>query len=218
MDAKCIPDRNWVNTAVIKLREEPNAILAGSYRVSPQSNSVKDLVYGMLYLQNQKNIEMSYGVTAGNMATTKTTFTTIGQFDTTVGTGHDIEWSKKAILHEEIKVLYEPLLLVQYNGQSFSELCSKMNKYALGIFSLNDKCHSAFNIHLKTILRNLLPMRVSTFRKALSYRSLYAVPTYKKWYLYFLVWSMKFRLSLYYCKFFLNLNSRKLYPENPISA
>ena len=168
-------------------------MVAGAYHVIPPSKALKDLVFGLLYLNNQKNVAYEYGVTTGNMITMKSAFKEVGFFDEELPTGNDIKWSKKA-LKKGYEVVYVPDMKVDYQGQSFLQLKTSVIKYMKGVAHQKQGTFS----HLFTVFTYFLPMRTSNFKEALNYRELENLSTLNKYYLWFCIWKLKCRMGIAY--------------------
>ena len=198
LDAKCTPREDWVETIVKEIRESPKAIIAGNYLVDAPGERLKDLVYGILYLNNEKNVRRKYGVTAGNLCMSKDAFHHLGFFSTEGESGHDIEWTRRILLDDSYELKYNPQLVVSYQGNAYSILLQKVKKYAKGMFNLNRKDDKPFRRHLMTIFPYLFPMRPGNFSDSLRARRLEGLSNSDKFYLYFLTWEVKLSLAKHY--------------------
>ncbi len=195
LDAKCKPSPTWLQTGLTKLKRGSISIIAGAYNVIPATSSGKDLVYGLLYLNNQKNVLKGYGVTTGNLLIRKSVFTEIGLFNRKFVSGNDIEWTQRA-LKSGYKIIYFPETSVEYAGQSFDQMCDSVKKYMTGITAQNGSTLQ----HISSIFKYLLPMRIKNFKEALQYRNLDKLSWKNKCYLWLLVWNMKSRMALAYAQ------------------
>ena len=193
LDAKCRPSQHWLQSAMDRLIPGEVMILAGAYNVLPPSKKLKDQVYGLLYLNNYKNVEKRYGVTTGNLFVPKTVFDQIGNFNEGGISGSDIEWSRRALNHD-YGIIYASDVCVEYSGQSFEELSKSIKKYMGGVAAQT----TSFLSHCLSIVRYFLPMRPDNFKEALYYRQLHRLPMLDKWYLWFLVWQMKCKMAFAY--------------------
>lgn len=193
LDARCTPKVDWLENGMQQLQTNQQSIIAGKYLVIPPTSALKDLVYGLLYLNNEKNVREGYGVTTGNLFVAKSLFEKVGYFKDTQISGNDIEWSKRAI-SRGYHLLYAPETIVTIRGQSFTELIRKTAKYAVGIRAQ----HKSWQQKTQSFLTYLLPMRWKNFQESLTYRSLDGLMWKNKWYLWLLVWTIKVRLALAY--------------------
>ena len=192
LDAKCIPRHDWIEQGMSRILKAGNDLVAGAYEVIPASERLKDNIYGLLYLNNQKNTERRFGVTAGNLFIKKEIFPEIGLFPDDYLSGNDIAWTKSA-LEKGCSIVYEPNMYVTYPGQSFELLKQKVKKYAAGIR------HQQSGIErVTTLIKMFFPMRIETFRTALKYRRLEGLSIFNKYYLWFLIWSVKLRMAWAY--------------------
>jgi len=197
LDAKCSAKPNWLESAMTYFADKENVIVAGAYDVMPPSAKLRDLIYPILYLNNQKNVEKDFGVTTGNLLVPRTIFRTEGVFDTDHISGNDIKWTKKA-LKAGITIRYAPDVIVEYRGQSYELLSGSIKKYISGIYHQKRKERRDILNHLRQVFKYLLPMRRSYFNEALRYRDLEKKSLWDKCYLWILVWSVKIRMALHY--------------------
>ena len=196
LDAKCRPNKNWVETGITSTIGDNKKIIAGHYKVIPASDQLKDLLYGLLYLNNEKNVKYGYGVTTGNLWTHKKAFDKVGPFDEEHNSGNDIAWTLKAkSLEYDIK--YVEKLEVEYPGQSWNQLSLSITKYMSGIAHQHRESKSKWH-KTNFFLKNLLPLRIKTFKELITYRKLANLSTRDKCYLWFLAWLMKLRMAKAY--------------------
>lgn len=194
LDAKCRPNKNWLEVGINSVSDQK--IIAGQYNVIPASDQLKDLLYGLLYLNNEKNVRYGYGITTGNLWAHRSTFDKIGLFDEEHISGNDIAWSLKAkSLGYEVEYVRE--LEVEYPGQSYSQLSQSVSKYMSGI-AYQHKKNSPVIYRIIFFLKNLFPLRASTFRELITYRRLDNLSTKDKCYLWLLSWRMKTRMAKAY--------------------
>lgn len=202
LDAKCVPSKEWVEVAVTSMKKGSDRILSGRYHVIPATIKTCDLVYGLLYLNNEKNVIRDYGVTTGNLIVAKKTFEKIGPFQDKHRSGNDIIWTRRAN-QKGYSLTYLPELLVSYPGQPYDQLLQSIPKYVAGIVHRYHTHPQRGIIHIKNIFFYLFPMRISNFREALKYRGLLHFPLKNKIHLWFLIWQIKLRMAFYYIRFVL---------------
>ncbi len=196
LDAKCRPCKDWVELGMTKILGNDQMTIAGHYRVIPDSDELKDLIYGLLYLNNRKNVKHDYGVTTGNLWSHKSAFEDVGLFEEEHISGNDIAWSLKAkSLGYDIEYLKE--LEVKYPGQSYSQLCQSISKYMSGIAYQHKKSKS-LGYRMTFFFKSLFPLRMSTYKEMITYRSLDHLSTKDKCYLWLLAWHTKIRMAIAY--------------------
>lgn len=185
-----MPLENWLENAVTCMIEKKCDLLAGHYNVFSNSDLLKDQVYGLLYLNNGKNVSKKYGVTAGNLFVSASVFENIGSFEDQINTGNDIKWTKRA-LKAGYEIHYCENATINYPGQSYNQLVQSVRKYSLGII----QNQSTRFEKIGTIIRYALPMRPSTFTEALKHRELQDLPIIDKVYLWWIIWKIKAHLA-----------------------
>lgn len=196
LDAKCSPQRGFINSAVKALRQYK--IVTGPYVVMPRSDKIKDLIYGIFYLHTERNISKDYGVTCGNLGCKKTLFEKIGPFDESRISGRDIAWTRKA-LSEGYEIKYVPGMAVNYAGQTWTEFCESIQKYMRGVASYQKEQGWSVKMMLMYGLKMLFPMRQSTYEDALARREI-SLSRKGKWYLWLWVWRAKANMAYHYMK------------------
>ncbi len=189
IDSSCFPRSNWLtelNTFIIQNPE--TQALAGKIEVIPKSAALKDQAHGVLYLNNRKNVERKYGVPAGHLITSKSLFEQYGGFGTDTVSGNDIVFTRK-LIENGVDIEYVDEAVIEYPGNSYDTLTSKMSKYAEGV-----AYHS--NRSRKSSFYGFLPMRLGLFNENLKYRNLDHLGLIKKIRLWFVVWGLKIRFNL----------------------
>lgn len=197
IDTKCVPRSSWISNGLKVLESDKNIIVVGRYNVIPFSEKLKDKLYGLLYLNNQKNVQKSYGVTFGNLFLKKSDFIRLGNFDTTHISGNDIKWTRNAI-SQGMEIKYVPEAIVDYHGQSYEELKGSIGKYISGITHQEEMQQISFLRRCIKGSKFLFPMRKSTFVTALKYRDLADISTMDKYYLYVKIWRLKLIMAKNY--------------------
>lgn len=198
LDVKCRAAANFVTSAYEALSKSPRTVYAGQYELEFASALIKDKVYGALYLQPRKNIRHKYGVTAGNMAFTKQLFDSVGPFDESYHSGMDIKWSQQ-VWSMGFDIAYLSMMKVYYPAQSWDELKESVKKYFCGISHIHRTQEMGFGSRLMYLIKQFLPMRISTYKLSLSSRPL--VHTAKdKVYLWLRVWQAKIYMATAYLR------------------
>lgn len=183
LDARCVPSPQWLSSALSAVAWHD--IVAGRFQLSYPDDRLSSKVHGLLYLNNQKNTRLAYGVPAGNIMLSADIIQQIGPYGTQSSSGEDIAWSKKAIA-QGYDIRYAPDMLVTYPSWTYSQLLPKVKKYARGAKAVSSGSRSSLEI-----MRSFLPLRWSTFREALRYRDLMGLPLLSKVWLYLLAWRVK---------------------------
>lgn len=196
LDAKCSPQKGFINSAVQALRY--HKIVAGPYVITPRSDKGKDLIYGIFYLHTERNIIKGYGVTCGNLGCQKTLFEKTGPFDESHLSGRDIAWTKK-VLSEGYEIKYVPGMVVNYPGQTWTELLMSIKKYMRGVVFYQKEQGWSPKMMLLHGLKMLFPMRQSTYQDALARREI-SLSGQGKWYLWLWVWRAKATMAYHYLK------------------
>ena len=186
IDAKCQPESSWLRK-MTAIADPKHPVVVGHYKLDYQSDLLKDKVYGMLYLNNDKNVSKGYGVTAGNLLVGRKVFQGIGPFKDKTKSGNDIEWSLR-VLKSGFKIKYAAEAIINYPAQNWNELSQSVKKYAKGVAALNDS-----NL---LSLRSFLPIRSSTFTDHLNHRSLQNLSIADKLELWRLTWIMKVKFAI----------------------
>jgi len=186
IDVKCAPEPVWLRK-MISAFDSDHLIIAGHYKLDYKSDAIQDKVYGMLYLNTEKNVRKRYGVTAGNLLVERSVFDKIGDFQDSVISGNDIVWSLKA-LNSGIKIRYEPEAIIIYPAQTWAELKVSVQKYASGVAHISPSPRPG--------LAAFLPLRYSTFVAHLHHRSLENLSIWRKLQLWLYTWVMKAKYSL----------------------
>lgn len=188
LDASCRPHENWLERGLYYFKNGHDCI-AGRYNLILPSSMIHDRVHGVLYLNNEKNVRKHFGVPAGQLFVAQELFTCLGPFDDNHHSGNDIAWTLR-LLDSGGSIFYAGDCIVDYPSPKFSDLLSKMSKYASGtkFLLLTQKRY-----HILWIkgLRSMLPMRPSHFAEALRYRGWDQLKEMAKLKLWFYVWQAK---------------------------
>ncbi len=189
LDARCVPQKDWFLSMDQYIQEHPGEnIFAGQINVIPQGTKLRDSVHGLMYLNNKKNIERSYGVPAGHLVVHRTIFSDYGCFDTQSKSGNDIIYTKN-LVETGVPIHYVHEAIVDYKGFDYTQLKTKMRKYAKGVVGQN-------NTSFRQILSGFFPMRLRLFNDSLHYRNMDSLSFVEKWRLWLLVWRLKVHFAL----------------------
>ena len=183
LDASCVPDIDWLKNGTTHFKNDKVDVVAGKFQMKHNSLESQRLVHGLMYLNNQKNVNNKLGVPAGNLFVRKSLFNKIGLFPTFSKSGMDIHWTVRA-REEGFRIIYDEKAIVEYPSKTFPELLRSIKKYASGaaLITLNTKT-SPYRF-----LRTFMPLRIHHFLNALRYRNLDDLTVMKRINLYFLIW------------------------------
>ena len=195
LDAKCRPREDWLKH-LLQFEKTSSEIRAGSYILNYPSDHLKDKVYGILYLNTERNVKNNYGVTAGNLVVHKNAFKKVGLFKDDTISGNDIEWSRRA-LRMGYAIDYVKEAEVDYPSQSWSILSDKIRKYAEGVKDYNDDIDQP-DIRQLIVLRYFLPLRWSTMQEGIRHRQLDHLSHLQRVHLWLLSWMMKIKFARAY--------------------
>jgi len=97
-DADCEPSPDWIENGRAALAEAPGTIVGGEVLVShPDPRTGTGLYQHIIGFRQRENIEdRGFAVTA-NMFCTRQDFLTIGEFQTSLLSGGDMEWGHRAL-------------------------------------------------------------------------------------------------------------------------
>ncbi len=185
LDAKCKLSPDWLSH-MIQCAGDSEYLVVGKFELEYASEHLRDMVYGILYLNNQKNVSRNYGVTVSNILVHRSVFDVIGVFDENTNSGNDITWSRRA-LKNGYRISYSPSAIVTYPAQSWTLLSTRIKKYAMGTIAQKE---------VSVAFYSFLPMRISNFRQALAYRNLGYLSWHKKTLLWLYVWNMKIKYAM----------------------
>ncbi len=199
LDAKCIPSAKWIDQAMTSLTSDERTIIAGRYDVIANSEALKDQAYGLLYLNNHKNVTKGYGVTTGNLWAPKSAFLDLGYFADQFVSGNDILWTKNAI-KKGYKIMYAEHAIVVYEGQSYEKLKGSIEKYFTGIAIQHKNNKKGLFSRLAYLAKQFMPMRFSNFQESIDYRGLNKRSWLDKTYLWFIIWRLKIHMAFTYLR------------------
>ncbi|MEL6389271.1 MAG: glycosyltransferase [Bacteroidota bacterium] len=182
LDARCEPQESWLDSMMRAAQK--TGVAGGKYEVRADSEDLRDHVYPLLYLDNRKNIEKNYGITAGNLIVEKSLFDKYGGFDETHRSGSDISWTRQRLEDGE-RITYASDAIVMYPAQSWPELLIKVKKYAQGAAYHADATKWRF--------RDFMPLGLETFRSALAHRQMEHISIWTKYRLWVYASMIKLR-------------------------
>ncbi|HEY9210952.1 MAG TPA: glycosyltransferase [Methylotenera sp.] len=133
-DSDCIPDINWIANAVSMMSAEGYVDrITGPVNIFMESGgSVFAWEFESITAFNQKrNVKKGVSVTA-NLFVKKTAFDQVGNFDSALYSGGDIEWNKRATALGLGIVFSDDVLVMHPARSSFREILAKSRRVAGG--------------------------------------------------------------------------------------
>lgn len=133
-DSDCIPDINWVANAVnLMCTQDCTDRVAGPVKIfREQHGSLFAWKFESITAFNQKrNVNKGVSVTA-NLFVRKTAFDQVGNFDSALYSGGDIEWNKRATALGLGIVFSNNVLVMHPARSSFREILAKSRRIAGG--------------------------------------------------------------------------------------
>ena len=136
-DSDCIPDKDWITNAVRYL-EEGAERLAGQVKIISKSKKLNiSEIYEKTFSFDQELTATWGGAITANMITWKKNFYTVGLFDSSLTSGGDNEWARRAEA-VGIKVIYAKEALVYHPARdSIQDLIKKKRRVAAGLLKVN---------------------------------------------------------------------------------
>ncbi len=169
-DSDCIPAVNWIEAGVNKLLSEPKCgLVAGKIEMffkTPGQPTIVEMYDTVTFLQQQKYIEFEhYGATA-NLFTFKKVIETVGDFNSKLKSGGDLEWGQRVFAQGYLQLYAEDCCVAHPARYSFSQIYKKITRtrgssYDLDTFKeLKDVKYSYKNL-IKNLSGLTPPLRSS---------------------------------------------------------
>ena len=159
-DSDCIPHKNWLENGLAKLLENGNCGIVGGkiniiYQNVQHPTSVE--IYEMINsLKQDKNVEKFQAVTA-NLFTYRKVIETVGNFDSSLKSGGDVEWSYRVHL-QGYQILYAESACVDHPARrTFKELINRVSRTTGGNYMLKQKQGYNLSQLFLDIGRDILP-------------------------------------------------------------
>lgn len=116
-DSDCIPDINWVETAITLLKTSSADLIAGQIKLFSEVDNRYVRFDKALAFPNENYVkEQGFGVTA-NLLVKKSVFESIGEFDFKLMTGGDSEFCNRAV-NAGFQIEYYKKLIVSHPARS----------------------------------------------------------------------------------------------------
>jgi len=133
-DSDCIPDKNWIKNAVGFFRDHPEIErIGGAIQIFFKSHKPSKVeLYDEIFAFPQKAYVESGNAVTANMFTYRESFDKIGLFDSSLLSGGDYQWGKRAFL-AGCKIGYAPNVLVKHPARpSVKDLVEKAKRVGKG--------------------------------------------------------------------------------------
>ena len=154
-DSDCIPDNNWIANAVDSMFSNGNLDrLTGPVKIfrEPEGSVLAWKFESITAFNQKRNVKKGVSVTA-NLFVKKTAFDQVGNFDSALYSGGDIEWNKRATALG-LGISFSNNVLVMHPARtSFREILVKSRRVAGGGYVIA-KRHKRLVLY---ILRHFVP-------------------------------------------------------------
>lgn len=156
-DADCIPDSDWLKTALEIMEKEPDVFyLVGAIKQIRKNKVVSDASFmfqKLIYFHQEKYFHRGFGATA-NLIVRKEIFETAGVFNDSLLSGGDFEFGMR-VSKKAIGRMYAPTLIVYHPVRSLKDLIQKTRRVVGGGIDMN--LYPPLTV--KFVLRTFLPPR-----------------------------------------------------------
>lgn len=177
-DSDCIPAFNWIETGVNKLTSAPNCgLVAGKIEMffkNQNHPTIIEIYDSVTFLQQKNYVEHdNYGTTA-NLFTFKRVLEKVGNFDSKLKSGGDLEWGKRVFSQGYLQLYADDCCVAHPARNSFAQLYKKVVRVAGGSYDLytldtkDTKKNTKYSLrHLITDLSSLKPPIRSSLKSVL---------------------------------------------------
>lgn len=136
-DSDCIPDENWLSNAVTLLDERQDVgVVAGAIDLfwKGARPTAVELCDSAFFLQQERYVADGFGATA-NVITRRSVINGVGEFDASLMSGGDKEWTMRAV-RAGYELVYGPDIKVQHPARSdLSSILKKSRRLAGGVIA-----------------------------------------------------------------------------------
>jgi len=158
-DSDCIPDKDWIRNALLFFQTNKDILrIGGGIQLFYESNKPNPAeLYDTLFAFRQKQYveSMGFGITA-NMFAYKSLFSKVGEFNSTLMSGGDFEWGKRAN-DSGIAIEYVESVMVKHPARnSYDELKQKTKRVSGGHYNMVKTRHSTLWV-IRTLFRGFKP-------------------------------------------------------------
>lgn len=136
-DADCVPESDWLEQGIGRLRSENAGLVAGAVRVlyTGEEPTLAESIDGYLHMNQQEYVEAGWGVT-GNLFVRHDCLKEHGAFDETLVSGGDSEFGRRLTNHG-VRIVYEDSAVVHHPARrSLGALLRKEWRIGRGIRDL----------------------------------------------------------------------------------
>lgn len=192
-DSDCIPHQNWVKNAVEFLREHSGVDCVGGFidvRFSGDKPNTVELYETIYAFQQEKTIASNgFSVTA-NLFVRKELFEDVGNFDSSLMSGGDVEWSRRCHKAGKRTHFSSEVIVSHPARRSICDLFKKRKRVYYGM-SAQGKLIGSGAVELSSLRRLLPPVKAipqlwagsghSPLMSAKVFLLLYALKLYDIW-------------------------------------
>ena len=132
LDDSCQPDVDWINRAKFNLLSGCE-LVAGEVRfafANPGKPTYSELLDSMTNIQQQSSVAKGYAKTT-NLFVSEKVWRKVGNFDSSVRSGEDVVWTKKAV-SLGYKLTFDKHLIVYKDARTFLPLIKKSLRTGAG--------------------------------------------------------------------------------------
>ena len=156
-DSDCIPSCGWIESGVKSLESEEADLVGGKIRFSfSPIKSTAEIFDSITALQVKKNIETRQLTVTANLFTYRYVFDSIGFFDSTLKSGGDFKWTKKAT-DSGFKLVYSSRAEILHPARKLNSLVKKSYRVGTGQLEVQLDQNVAMSSIVVNSFRNLLP-------------------------------------------------------------
>ena len=154
LDARCIPDLNFVEEMMALLTSQEVHLAAGNIKFYGIERGIGFLIDAMVFVTVEECVKAKEGVPTGALMFRRNLLETIGYFREDWRSAADTEWSMR-VWQKGLKIGFAKKAIVQYGARSFYRLLVKGRRDGKGHFQLNRYTRnlSKFRWTLNSILR-----------------------------------------------------------------
>ena len=164
-DSDCTPCEQWLESGVNSLHLGQADLAGGrvTFSFSPQRTAA-ELFDSITSLQVKKNIENRQLTVTANLFTDRRVFDAIGYFDSSIKSGGDFKWTKKAT-DSGFKLIYSPEAEIHHPTRNFRSLVKKGYRVGAGQLDLQLDQNVALWAVIRHTLRQILPPNPWRYRQ-----------------------------------------------------
>lgn len=164
-DSDCIPAPNWIERGIANLLNTPEHEIIGGkvefFFQDPEHPSAVELYDSMMNFDMKMYIEKTNFTGAGNLFTLKRIFEHVGSFDSSLKSGGDTEWGRRAASFGYKLYYAEDVLVAHPARSSLTALLAKERRTAKGLAVVAKNWHknvAPFTWSYESIMEHLPPL------------------------------------------------------------